>query len=118
MRPIWLPEEALPAAFAPHASADEHAVLLAILRPIAVPRISAKVARPLRKDRPPRFPLAEADQMIVPAIQQFMAERMKAPVRSHKSITRHPRPPLTWSWRSSWRRCTPLRRSESTPFAR
>ena len=80
---IWLPEEAFPAAFAPHASAEEQGVLFAIQRPIAVPCISTKVGRPLWKDRPSWFLLAEADHMIVPATQRFMAERMKAAIRSH-----------------------------------
>jgi pimeloyl-ACP methyl ester carboxylesterase len=80
---IWLPEEAFPAAFAPHASAEEQAVLFAVQRPIALPCISTKVGRPLWKDRPTWFLLAEADHMIVSATQRFMAERMKAEIRSH-----------------------------------
>jgi pimeloyl-ACP methyl ester carboxylesterase len=80
---IWLPEDVFPTAFAPHASAEEQAVLFAIQRPIAVPCISTKVGRPLWKDRPTWFLLAEADHMIVAATQRFMAERMKANVRSH-----------------------------------
>jgi pimeloyl-ACP methyl ester carboxylesterase len=80
---IWLPAEAFPAAFAPNASAAEQAVLFALQRPLAVPCISTKVGRPLWKDRPTWFLLAEADHMIVPATQRFMAERMKAEIRSH-----------------------------------
>jgi len=80
---IWLPEAAFSEAFAPHASAEEQAVLFAIQRPIAVPCISTKVGRPLWRDRPTWFLLAEADRMIVSATQRFMAERMKAKVRSH-----------------------------------
>ena len=80
---VWLPEEAFPAAFAPDASAEEQLVLFAVQRPIAVPCISTKVGRPLWRDRPTWFLLAEADRMIVRETQQFMAERMKARVRSH-----------------------------------
>jgi pimeloyl-ACP methyl ester carboxylesterase len=80
---IWLPEEAFAAAFAPHASAEEHAVLFAVQRPIAAACISAKVGRPLWRDRPAWFLLAEADRMIVAENQRFMAERMNARVRSH-----------------------------------
>lgn len=80
---IWLPEDAFPAAFAPHASAEEQAVLFAIQRPIAVPCISTQVGRPLWKDRPAWFLLAEADHMIVPETQRFMAERMRARTHSH-----------------------------------
>ncbi len=81
---IWLPEDAFPAAFAPNASADEHAVLFAVQRPLAVPCISTKVGRPLWKDRPTWFLLAEADHMIVSETQRFMAKRMNAEVRSHE----------------------------------
>ena len=35
------------------------------------------------KDRPAWFLVAEQDRMIVPETQRFMAERMKAQVRSH-----------------------------------
>ena len=80
---IWLPEEAFPAAFAPNASAEEQAVLFAVQRPIAIPCISTKVGRPLWKDRPSWFLLAEADHMIVPPTQRFMAERMGANIRAH-----------------------------------
>ncbi|HUK09205.1 MAG TPA: alpha/beta hydrolase [Stellaceae bacterium] len=80
---IWLPEEAFATAFAPNASADEQSVLFAVQRPIAVPCISTKVGRPLWRDRPAWFLLAEADRMIVRENQRFMAERMKARVHSH-----------------------------------
>jgi hypothetical protein len=80
---IWLPQDAFAAAFAPHASAEEQVLLFAIQRPIAVPCISTKVARPLWRSRPAWFLLAEADRMIVAATQRFMAERMKAEIRSH-----------------------------------
>jgi pimeloyl-ACP methyl ester carboxylesterase len=80
---IWLPEEAFAQAFAPHASPEEQAVLAAVQRPIAVPCIGVKVGRPLWKDRPSWFLLAEEDRMIVRETQRFMADRMKATVRSH-----------------------------------
>lgn len=80
---IWLPECAFAEAFAQHASADEHAVLAAVQRPIALACISLKVGRPLWKDRPSWFLVAEQDRMINPGTQRFMAERMKAKVRSH-----------------------------------
>jgi len=80
---IWLPEDAFAAAFAQNASAEEQALLAAVQRPIAVPCISVKVGRPLWLDRPSWFLLAEADRMIVAGTQRFMAERMKAQVRSY-----------------------------------
>jgi pimeloyl-ACP methyl ester carboxylesterase len=80
---IWLPEDAFATAFAQHATAEEQALLAAVQRPIAVPCISVKVERPLWKDRPSWFLVAEEDRMIAPDTQRFMAERMKARVRSH-----------------------------------
>jgi pimeloyl-ACP methyl ester carboxylesterase len=79
---IWLPDSAFAEAFAQHASTGEHAVLAAVQRPIALACISVKVGRPLWKDRPSWFLVAEQDRMINPDTQRFMAERMKAKVRS------------------------------------
>ena len=80
---IWLPDSAFAETFAQHASSAEHAVLAAVQRPIALPCISVKVGRPLWKDRPSWFLVAEQDRMISPDTQRFMAQRMKAKVRSH-----------------------------------
>jgi pimeloyl-ACP methyl ester carboxylesterase len=80
---IWLPEGAFAAAFAQHAAAEEHALLAAVQRPIALPCISVPVERPLWKDRPSWYLLAEEDRMILPETQRFMAERMKARLQSH-----------------------------------
>jgi pimeloyl-ACP methyl ester carboxylesterase len=80
---IWLPKEAFAAAFAQHASKDELALLSAVQRPISPACITVKVDRPLWKDRPAWFLVAEQDRMIVVETQRFMAERMKARVRSH-----------------------------------
>ncbi len=79
---IWLPETAFAEAFAQHASTAEHSVLAAVQRPIAVACISVKLGRPLWKDRPSWFLVAEQDRMITPDTQRFMAARMKAEVRS------------------------------------
>jgi len=80
---IWLPADAFAAAFAHHASAEELALLAAVQRPIAVPCISVKVGRPLWRDRPSWFLIADQDRMIPPETQRFMAARMNARVRSH-----------------------------------
>jgi pimeloyl-ACP methyl ester carboxylesterase len=80
---IYLPQEAFAAAFAQNASADELALLAAVQRPISPACISVPVNRPLWKDRPTWFLIAEQDRMIVKETQQFMAERMQARVRSH-----------------------------------
>jgi pimeloyl-ACP methyl ester carboxylesterase len=78
---IWLPDAAFAAAFAQLATPEEHALLAAIQRPIALQCIGVKVGRPLWLDRPSWFLIAEADRMIAPDTQRFMADRMKAQVR-------------------------------------
>jgi pimeloyl-ACP methyl ester carboxylesterase len=79
---IWLPEEAFAEAFAQDASMPELARLAAVQRPISIAAITVPVGRPLWKDRPSFFLVAEHDRMIVPETQRFMAERMRARVRS------------------------------------
>jgi pimeloyl-ACP methyl ester carboxylesterase len=80
---IYLPHEAFAAAFAQNASADELALLSAVQRPLSPACITVPVNRPLWKDRPTWFLIAEQDRMIAPDTQRFMAERMHARVRSH-----------------------------------
>jgi pimeloyl-ACP methyl ester carboxylesterase len=80
---IWLPEAAFAAAFAQHASVEERDLLAAVQRPISPACITVAVDRPLWRDRPAWFLVAEQDRMIVQETQRFMAERMKARVRSH-----------------------------------
>jgi pimeloyl-ACP methyl ester carboxylesterase len=79
---IYLPEEAFSTAFAPNAQAEEQAVLAAVQRPISPACITVAVNRPLWKDRPTWYLVAEGDYMIVQDNQRFMAQRMKAQVRS------------------------------------
>jgi len=80
---IWLPEGAFGTAFAQNASADDRAVLAAVQRPISLSCITVPVTRPLWKDVPSWFLVAEQDRMIVPETQRYMAERMKAKIRAH-----------------------------------
>jgi len=80
---VWLPEAAFAAAFAQNASADDQAVLAAVQRPISLSCITVPVGRPLWKDIPSWFLVAEDDRMIVPQTQRFMAERMKAMIKAH-----------------------------------
>ena len=80
---IWLPEGAFATAFAQNASADERAVLAAVQRPLSPSCITVPVGRPLWKDIPSWFLVAEDDRMIVPATQRTMAERMKAEIKTH-----------------------------------
>jgi pimeloyl-ACP methyl ester carboxylesterase len=80
---IYLPESAFAAAFAQNATAKELVVLAAVQRPISPACITVAVDRPLWKDRPSWFLVAEQDRMIVLENQRFMARRMKAQVREH-----------------------------------
>jgi pimeloyl-ACP methyl ester carboxylesterase len=80
---IYLPNAAFGSAFAQNAAADELAVLAAVQRPISPACITVAVPRPLWKERPTWFLVAEQDRMIIQDNQRFMAERMQAQVRSH-----------------------------------
>jgi pimeloyl-ACP methyl ester carboxylesterase len=80
---IWLPEAAFATAFAPNASAEDRAVLAAVQRPISLSCITVPVGRPLWKDVPSWFLVAEEDRMIVSETQRYMAERMKARTEAH-----------------------------------
>jgi pimeloyl-ACP methyl ester carboxylesterase len=80
---IYLPDTAFPAAFAQNAAAEDLAVLAAVQRPISPACITVAVPRPLWKDRPAWFLVAEQDRMIVEANQRFMAERIGARIRPH-----------------------------------
>jgi pimeloyl-ACP methyl ester carboxylesterase len=80
---IYLPESAFAAAFAQNAAAEELAILAAVQRPISAACINVAVDRPLWKDRPTWYLVAEQDRMIIAENQRFMAQRMKARVRAH-----------------------------------
>jgi pimeloyl-ACP methyl ester carboxylesterase len=80
---IWLPSAAFATAFAQNASREEHALLAAVQRPISPACINVAVERPLWADRPSWFLITEQDRMIAQETQRFMADRMKARVRSH-----------------------------------
>ncbi len=81
---IWLPEPAFVAAFAQNAAPAELRLLAAVQRPISPACITVTMARPLWRDLPSWFLVAEQDRMIAPETQRFMAERMKARVRAHQ----------------------------------
>ena len=81
---IWLPEGAFATAFAQNASADQRAVLAAVQRPISLSCITVPAGRPLWKDVPSWFLIAEDDRMIVSQTQRYMAERMKAKTKAQE----------------------------------
>jgi pimeloyl-ACP methyl ester carboxylesterase len=80
---IWMPAEGFEHAFAQDATPDVKSVLLATQRPINVKCIQEKVPRPLWKDKPSWFLVAENDRMIPAKTQHFQAGRMGATVRVH-----------------------------------
>jgi pimeloyl-ACP methyl ester carboxylesterase len=79
---IWLPEDAFAAAFAPNASAEDRTVLAAVQRPISIDCITVAAGRPLWRDIPSWYLIAEQDRMIVPETQRFMAARMQANIHA------------------------------------
>jgi pimeloyl-ACP methyl ester carboxylesterase len=80
---IYLPEISFSTAFAQNATAQDLALLAAVQRPISPACITVAVPRPLWKDRPTWFLVAEQDRMIVADNQRFMDGRMQARVRPH-----------------------------------
>jgi pimeloyl-ACP methyl ester carboxylesterase len=81
---IWMPEESFSLAFAQNASAEQAGLFAAAQRPIAVACIQEKAPAPGWKRKPSWYLVAEEDRMINPATQHFMAQRMKARIRSEK----------------------------------
>jgi pimeloyl-ACP methyl ester carboxylesterase len=79
---IWMPDAGFGDAFAQNASAAQIALSRAVQRPIAVKCIQEPAPAPAWKTKPTWYLLAEEDRMINPKTQRFMAERMKATVRS------------------------------------
>jgi pimeloyl-ACP methyl ester carboxylesterase len=79
---IWMPEEGFANAFAQNASVEQIALSKAVQRPIALKSIQEPAPPPAWRSKPTWYLLAEEDRMINPKTQQFMAERMKATVRS------------------------------------
>jgi len=79
---IWMPDESFAKAFAQNATAEQIALCRAVQRPISVKSIQEPVVSPAWKTKPAWYLLAEEDRMINPNTQRFMAERMKATIRS------------------------------------
>ena len=79
---IWMPDEGFANAFAQNATDEQIALSKAVQRPISVKSIQEPAPSPAWKSKPTWYLLAEDDRMINPKTQRFMAERMKATVRS------------------------------------
>jgi pimeloyl-ACP methyl ester carboxylesterase len=79
---LWLPPDAFATAVAPDASVDETLTMQATQKPIAIRCLGEVLTHPAWKDKPSWFIIAEKDRMISPDTQRYMAERMKAHIRS------------------------------------
>ena len=79
---IWMPEAWFGRAFAQNATSEQIALCKAVQRPVAVKCIQEPAPAPTWKTKPTWYLLAEQDRMINPKTQSFMAERMKATVKS------------------------------------
>jgi len=79
---IWMPDEGFADAFAQNATHEQLALSKAVQRPISVKSIQEPSPTPAWKSKPTWYLVAEEDRMINPKTQRFMAERMKATVRS------------------------------------
>jgi pimeloyl-ACP methyl ester carboxylesterase len=79
---IWMPDEGFANAFSQNASTEQIAMLKAVQRPISVKSIQEPAPAPAWKSKPAWYLIAEQDRMINPKTQHFMAERMKATIRS------------------------------------
>jgi pimeloyl-ACP methyl ester carboxylesterase len=79
---IWMPDSGFQNAFAQNATSEQIALCRAVQRPIALKNIQEKVTAPAWKKKPAWYLVAEEDRMINPKTQHFMAERMRATVRS------------------------------------
>ena len=79
---IWMPDAGFANAFAQNATDEQIALSKAVQRPISVKSIQDPAPSPAWKSKPTWYLVAEEDRMINPKTQHFMADRMKATVRS------------------------------------
>jgi pimeloyl-ACP methyl ester carboxylesterase len=82
---IWLPDRAFPDAFSHKSSREQAALFGALQRPINIACITEKAPIPAWKTKPSWYLIAEEDRMINPKAQRFLAERMRARIRSEKA---------------------------------
>jgi pimeloyl-ACP methyl ester carboxylesterase len=79
---FWLTEEGFRKAVAHKAPQNLIDVMAAVQRPISIHCIQQPALTPAWKTKPTWYLLAEEDRMINPKTQRFMAERMRATIRS------------------------------------
>jgi pimeloyl-ACP methyl ester carboxylesterase len=79
---IWMPDEGFANAFAQNATDEQISLSKVVQRPISLKCIQEPAPAPAWKSKPAWYLVAEEDRMINPKTQRFMAERMRATVRS------------------------------------
>jgi pimeloyl-ACP methyl ester carboxylesterase len=79
---LWLPPGAFASAVAPDASREETVLMDINQHPIALKCLGEPMTVPAWKQKPSWFLLTEKDRMISSDTQRFMAERVKATIRS------------------------------------
>jgi pimeloyl-ACP methyl ester carboxylesterase len=90
---LWIDRAKYHAAFAADATADEAYVMAAAQKPLSFASFGGKESTPAWRTLPSHYLVCTEDQMIPPAAQQFMAERMGAVVKtapsSHAAFVAH-----------------------------
>ena len=79
---LWMPDSGFDRAFAQNARPEQIALCKAVQRPIALRSIQEPAPAPAWRRTRTWYLLAEQDRMINPKTHRFMAERMKATIRS------------------------------------
>jgi pimeloyl-ACP methyl ester carboxylesterase len=89
---LWIDREAYPEFFAGDVDLDEARVMAAVQMPWKVSE--SKISSPAWHSRPSWYQISEADKMINPELQRFMAKRIGAKTislnASHASAVSHP----------------------------
>jgi pimeloyl-ACP methyl ester carboxylesterase len=80
---LWMPDDGFRRAVAHKASLAQTKIATAVQRPLAVQCIQEPAPTPGWKTKPSWFLIAEEDRMINPKTLHFMADRMRANVRSY-----------------------------------
>ena len=91
---LWIDRERYHSAFVADATETEAAVMAAVQKPLAIAAFTGVSRTPAWKTLPSWYLQCTEDQMIPPPAQAFMAERMRATVRSvpasHAAFMAHP----------------------------
>jgi len=91
---LWIDRERYHSAFVADATETEAAVMAAVQKPLAIAAFTGVSRTPAWRKLPSWYLQCTQDQMIPPPAQAFMAERMRATVRSvpasHAAFMAHP----------------------------